>query len=365
VKEDDIKIIGVIDEEPFDFRTWSGISYYLFSSLARKSVLHTAISAEPPKWLTNSYKLLSFHSELTKWKFKYHINTNYYKQMTRSALKKVRKLDQDDYNCILQVGAWYDMTNINGKKTVSYHDGNLSTLLKSPYGYPKVREKYIRRALTYEKELYQKMDIILPMSQWLADSFIRDFEVSARKVIPIGAGINLPYVAEIEAKSYEKPNILFVGRDFKRKGGKQLLEAFNVVRREIKGANLTIIGPHLKDLPEGVKCLGFLPKGSKKGLELLLKEYSSASVYVMPSWYEPFGIVFAEAMAHKLPCIGTNICAMPEIGDTAALTTRLIELLSDQRMCKEMGERAYLKYSENYTWDQVAHKIIEQIRNRR
>ena len=53
----------------------------------------------------------------------------------------------------------------------------------------------------------------------------------------------------------------------------------------------------------------------KRAQNTLPYYYSAAEVVVMPSFYEPFGIVFAEAMAHKLPCIGGNSCAIPEIID--------------------------------------------------
>jgi glycosyltransferase involved in cell wall biosynthesis len=95
----------------------------------------------------------------------------------------------------------------------------------------------------------------------------------------------------------------------------------------------------------------------------------------MPSLYEPFGIVFGEAMAHRCPCIGTNICAMPEIiehgrtgfvvapRDTATLAKRMIDLLKEPLMAREFGERAYEKYMRDLTWDAVASKICDRTMN--
>src|SRR5262249_15908333 len=200
-------------------------------------------------------------------------------------------------------------------------------------------------------------------------------DVDRRKVTPVGAGINLPYIRQIGTKRYDEPNILFVGKDWDRKGGQYLLEAFTRVRQEVKHATLTIIGPTISDCPEGVRCIGNIAKSDKTGIETLLTEYSCASVFAMPSLYEPFGIVFAEAMAHKLPCVGTNICAIPEmidngvngyvvpVKDSQALATRLIDLLKNPGMCKEFGDNAFKKYSENYTWDRVTQKIVERIRS--
>jgi glycosyltransferase involved in cell wall biosynthesis len=334
-----LKLVGVIDEDPFATQTWSGISPYLFGALQRRGVLHHAVSAQPSRATQLKYKLLSVQPTKSRWRFKYHLNLGYYGRMTEAARRRLAEFDPGQYQVILQIGAWYDMTGWSGKRVVSYHDGNLARLLASPYGYPPIARRHIQAALDYERALYNRLDLIFPMSRWLADSFINDNGVPSRKVIPIGAGINLPRIREIVNKDYTAPRILFVGKDFERKGGPALLKAFERVRREIPDAELTIIGPVLPSPPAGVRCLGFISKGDPAGLERLLAEYERATVFAMPSLYEPYGIVFAEAMAHRLPCIGADNCAMPEIirqgntgfvvpvGDDAALANRLIELL--------------------------------------
>lgn len=369
-----LKILGVIDEDPFHCRTWSGSSLYFFRALQEKHVLYNAISAQPPMLSQWVHKLRSANLDVAKWRFKYHLNTRYFDIMTKTALKRLSELAQHAYNVILQVGAWYDLTKRPDRLTVSYHDGNLHTRLTSPYGHPEIPAKFIKEALNYEKQLYHKMDHIFTMSRWLADSFVREFHVSPSKITPVGAGVNLPYLKQIKDKCYAEPKILFVGHDFKRKGGLQLLEAFRIVRDAIKHTSLTIIGPRLSGTPDKVTCYDYISKHTDDGLELLLNQYSSASIFVMPSLYEPFGIAFAEAMAHKLPCIGTNVCAIPEIidhghngylvrpGDSLSLAKRIIELLEDPQLCREMGEKGYRKYEQNYTWSRVADRMIERIR---
>lgn len=373
MKRNGVKILGVISGDPFNCKTWSGSSYYLFSALRRNGWLYDAISAKPTKIVDYFYRLTNFHPELEKWKFKYHIDVDYFKQQTKSALAKINQIPDQNYNIILQIGAWYDLTKRRDKITISYHDGNFQTMLDSPYGYPNTSPKYIDRALVYEKTLYAKTDRIFTMSKWLAGSFTKDFGVRSETVIPIGAGINLPYVKEITERGDDEKKILFVGIAFERKGGKYLLEAFNLVKKEIKNATLTIIGPKLENLPEGVKCLNYITKFTEEGLDILLHEYASSSVFVLPSLYEPFGIAFLEAMAHRLPCVGTNVCAMPEIidhgvngylvppRDSRLLAGRIIDTFKDSKARREMGDNAYTKYINNYTWDQVTKKMIESI----
>jgi len=369
----DFRLVGVVDEDPFATQTWSGISPYLFGALRAHGVLRGAVAAQPPRITSLLYQLLSVQPRMDRWRFKYQLNLGYYRRMTATARRRVRAFAPDDYDVILQIGAWYDLTGWSGKTVVSYHDGNLARLLDSPYGYPPISPRLIRRALDYERALYGRLDLIMPMSRWLADSFIRDNGVPSRKVVPVGAGINLPHVRSITDKDYSAGRILFVGRGFERKGGPVLLRAFARVRREIPDAELTIIGPILSDPPPGVRCLGFISKTDPEGIERLLTAYEQATVFAMPSLYEPYGIVFAEAMAHRLPCVGTDICAMPEIiregetghvvppNDDDTLAARLIALLRDPRACADMGAAGYAKYRREHTWEAVTARMCEAI----
>ncbi len=367
------KIVGVIDENPYDPRTWSGSSKYFFNALQNNGILKAAIAAQPARVTQRIFQMLSFQFGMREWKFKYHLNTHYYHKMTATAKQALDQLDPSTYDVIIQIGAWYDLTGYKEKKVVSYHDGNLAALLASPYGYPKINQDWIQKGLRWERELYSKLDLIFPMSRWLADSFVRDFGVDHRKIFPVGAGVNLPQVQEIQGKCYDEPRILFVGKDFRRKGGEDLLEAFSIVRGEIPNAELTVVGADLPSPIDGVRRVGFVSKTTTEGMEALLQEYRRASVFVLPSLYEPFGIAFAEAMAHKLPCIGTNICAMPEIiengktgfvvppGDPTALADKMISMLKDPSLCRAFGEAGYDRYRNKFTWTAVTSGICEII----
>lgn len=368
-----VKIVGVIDEDPFDQRTWSGSSHYFFNALRQKNSLLDAIDAYPSKLLCNWYKLKSFQTDLKAWKFKYHLNTDLFAAMSNIAKKKIEILDREQFNTVLQVGAWYDLTNLN-QLTASYHDGNLATRLASPFGYPNVSKSVTNKTLEHERRLYSRIDLIFPMSRWLANSFIRDFGCAEDKVIPVGAGINLPKVRPVKRDQMHF-NLLTVGKDFERKGGKYLLEAFTIARRQLPQLSLTIIGPTLTSLPDGVHCLGFLDKRTPEGLEKLLDAYENSSAFILPSLYEPFGIAFAEAMAHRLPCIGTRNCAMPEIikenetgllapiANSKGLAEKILDLFADEGQYLRMCNAAYEHYRENYTWEVVTGKIITAIEN--
>ena len=136
---------------------------------------------------------------------------------------------------------------------------------------------------------------------------------------------------------------------------------------------LFIIGSKLKHEPEGVTSFGIVSKNNPDGKHVFRQLYRDANIFVMPSLYEPFGIAFVEAMANRIPCIGTNNCAMPEIiedgkcgflvpiNNSEILAMRIIELLRQPEIAKEMGEYCYKKYLEKYTWEVVANKVLHAV----
>lgn len=104
---------------------------------------------------------------------------------------------------------------------------------------------------------------------------------------------------------------LFVGRDFERKNGPLVLEAFRRVRTNNSETELVIVGQPRDgcDLSEdGVVHYQFIPRN-----KLLDDIMPSADVLVLPSRAEGFGLVLLEAMANGLAVIGVNDFAMPEI----------------------------------------------------
>lgn len=370
------KLLGVIDEDPFSPFTWSGSSTYLFNALRQDGSLYRAISAMPSPERVFLTKLLSFQFGLDKWRFKYHLNANYFRQMTNTAINQLEQTDDASYNTILQIGAWYDLTGYKDKISTSYHDGNLAMRLQSPYGYPRISASIIENALAYERNLYHRMDLIFPMSDWLATSFIKDFSVDPSKIHVVGAGINLPKLAMPSESRGDTKKILFVGKDFARKGGRLLVDAFMRVRKHIRNAELVLVGPSIKNLPDGIRCEGYVSKSDSAGIDRLLSLYSEANLFVLPSLYEPFGIALAEAMAHRLPCIGTRNCAIPEIidhgitgllaevNDERSLADAISTILEDENLAIRMGDAGYKKYEENYRWEVVSRKIRDVIQSR-
>jgi glycosyltransferase involved in cell wall biosynthesis len=228
-----------------------------------------------------------------------------------------------------------------------------------------------QRWLELEKGLYEHAHFIFTTSNNTWNSLINDYGIEPQKVIRVNYGAPLAYDPNFSKTSSNKI-ILFVGKDFKRKGGYVLLDAFKKVRNIIKEAQLIIVGPSnesLKILQPGVSFIGHV-----NDKEMVNQLYKDASVFVMPSYCEPFGLVFLEAMAYKLPCIGTAIDAIPEIiedrktgflvppGDADSLADKLIILLTRNDLLEKMGTEGRKRLDRAFQWDELGEKINYYLR---
>jgi len=235
-----------------------------------------------------------------------------------------------------------------------------------------------RSAVEQERRVYEGAAGIFTFSEWVRRSFIEDMGVAPDRVETVYAGPNLdpasiPLRAD-DGRGVSGADILFVGKEFERKGGDLLVRALRRVRRSVPEATLTIVGPRELRLDEpGVRVLGYLSKDDPQQLAALKGAYAAASVFAFPTRFEPFGIVLLEAMLHSLPCVASAVGAIPEIvaegetgftvavDDEEALAGRLVELLRDPARARRMGAVGRERVLRNFTWDAVADRMTRRI----
>lgn len=222
-----------------------------------------------------------------------------------------------------------------------------------------------------EKETYLKADKVFVMGPHVRTSLIDFYGLDPKKVVAVGGGSNITTELnknpEFREKSYKDRVLLFVGRDFKRKGGGGLLQAFEIVKKKFKDAKLTIVGCRPKVKIDGVEVVG------KLNPDQLEKYYEKAQVFVMPSLFEPWGTVWVEAMTYQLPCIGTNVGSIPYIiedGKTGfivkpknpkEIAERVIYLFENPYIMEQFGREGFLKALKNFTWGKVVDTIVKEM----
>jgi glycosyltransferase involved in cell wall biosynthesis len=103
------------------------------------------------------------------------------------------------------------------------------------------------------------------------------------------------------------------------------------------------------------------------------KFFLQASVFCLPTTLEPFGIVFLEAMAHKLPVIGTRIGAIPDFishgenglmvqpDNATELADSITGLLDSPGKCKAFGDFGHRLFWNRYTWANTGRLMKKEI----
>jgi starch synthase len=358
---------GSIGSDPQSPKTWSGIAVFLVDAMTAAGILDRAVGIAVPR-LRNSVLLAkNFNRNRSVWRSNYYFDPAYRRALTRAAGRV-----SVSSPFLLQAGHMFSLPDaFPDKKCISYHDGNLPERLKSGFGLAGISPQRIDQALRYEEQVAGQMTAVFTFSEYLRQSFITDYHVPAERVINVGGGINLTHFPEVAlGKSYTAPRILFIGADFRRKGGPQLLEAFRIVRDTIPAAELHIAGPtSLEHIPAGVHFHGHLSKADPAQKEKLESLFRDASLFVLPSLYEPFGIAPLEAMLYQLPCIVTDGWALRESvtpglngdlvpkGSVDGLATKMLELLSNPDRLAVMGRQGRDLVLGSYTWSAVSSRM--------
>jgi alpha-maltose-1-phosphate synthase len=202
------------------------------------------------------------------------------------------------------------------------------------------------------KELaeYDEADLITVPSQFAASSFTAS-GVASRKIhiLPYGTNISLFRRSAPRDRVFR---VLFVGTAGLRKGLPYFLEAIRPLA-SLPDFEVCLIGgaeanaaPFLARYRDHVRDLGFVPRVR------LPEHYSRASVLVLPSIEEGFGLVQLQAMACGLPIIATpntgaadlftrNQCGfLVGLRDPDAIRERILQLYEDRQLLEDMSQRA-------------------------
>lgn len=186
-------------------------------------------------------------------------------------------------------------------------------------------------------------------------------------------GVNPP--KEIRMPSYESKTALFLGRVHPVKGLPLLVEAWDRVRPP--GWSMRVVGPdeegHCADIEAMVKRADLAEQWSFEGSlegDFKRQAFEDASLFILPTHSENFGIAVAEALAHGIPVISTH--GAPWAGLTAegcgwwtpvsveglANALKMATNCSPQDL-QSMGQRGRLWMQRDFSWASVAASMVQ------
>lgn len=236
----------------------------------------------------------------------------------------------------------------------------------------RIMTAFVKKKNEMARQFYEDCAGVFTMSSWLREDLIKHTGLPKNKVHCVGGGCSID-VSRIDLSQKQGNRFLFVGKDWERKNGALVVHAFNLLKKRQEGRNLElyIVGPQRQPaeaVGEGIYYLGRLTH------EQLVDVYNRCDYYVMPSQFEAYGLVFAEALCFGLPCIGKRICAMPEFiqdgengylinGDDAEeLANAMGKVLCDDKIVRNVQAKRDW-YIDTYSWDSVVDRILKIMRN--
>lgn len=247
--------------------------------------------------------------------------------------------------------------------------------------------------LAMEQELMLGADGVRAISAAIA----RDIEKAYKFSFPAGqvkiAPLGMPDVAAPPAGAPPAANapvrVLFVGRLEPRKGIDTLLAAVPQILARNPAVQFDILGDDTLPVPgtkttyreafvatkTGQLASAHIDFAGRVDQERLVAAYAACDIFVAPSRFESFGLVFVEAMRAGKPVIGCLAGGMPEVveqdvtgllvvpGDADALAAAILRLAGSAELRAAMGDAGRRRFLDHFTDDQMADASLQLYRH--
>jgi glycosyltransferase involved in cell wall biosynthesis len=237
----------------------------------------------------------------------------------------------------------------------------------------KIRVRRWYSFLRMQKRVVRRLPYIITVSEASRADLGSDFRIPRERFRVIPNGINTDNFYPL--KNLKRSDNLLIttnSADTPLKGLRYLLDAVAQIRRT-RDIRLVVIGKPKKDgvvekmirdlsLRETVLFTGRI------GAEEFPRYYAEATIAVIPSLYEGFGMPAGEAMACGVPVISTTGGALPEVvgeagvlvppGNAAALRDAIVLLLDNPQLRRKLGEAGLARVNNSFTWRHAAEKTV-------
>lgn len=264
------------------------------------------------------------------------------------------------------------------RKPIVYH---VHSVDRAEYELGQEPSPWLAHSQTQEQAI-RAADRLIALAQGEADLIERYYPEARNKVRVVGNGIEDTDDARTAAFACDDagaPLILYSGRLVERKGIRELLAALPAVMEAAPASQAVLAGgpPSLSGhqvasqwlgrehpLADRIHFTGWLTP------EDVSSWYRRADILVVPSRYEPFGMVVLEGMLYGLPIVAAAVGGPAEIldqgrtgllfppGDVEAFSAALMSLLDDVNTRRQIGRAAAVEVRRKWLW---SRRVIEML----
>lgn len=242
----------------------------------------------------------------------------------------------------------------------------------------------VKAAHRQEKSALDRCSVAIFSSEWAARTAIENYHTAPGKVkvLPYGANIDTDLSFDqikmiVNKKRSHTCKLLFMGVDWKRKGGDVAFAVTKYLNEHHCKAELTIIGSdpenlEKEDIPSYIRPLGFISKSTPSGKQQIQKILEESHFLLLPTEADCTPIVFAEANSWGVPCITTNVGGIPSVitnhvngvmfatGEPVENYAAFIrEYFTNYEKYTGLAYSSYNEYLKRLNWEATGRKLKE------
>lgn len=380
-----IKLAFISEVDLDDITALSGTSYKIKRAFEKRGVNVIKIdNLNKNKSLRSLYvRLLSvINRKILKRNFKDYWTRVKSKDYSKAAMKKLRN---EDFDIIF---TWHtpilSYLKIN-KPKVLYTDANINLLIDFYPDFYGFSDRFVKRAQFITKNALENATIAAFSSDWASNSAIKDYNISPEKVKTITLGCNIDHNLKnkeidhiIDNRDQNEIQLLFIGVDWKRKGGEKAYDILNYIAKLEQKVKLHIIGiknieNQLKNNPNVIHH-GFINKGTPDGKKKMEDIFKSIHFLVLPTKADCTPMVFAELNSFGVPAISHDIGGISSIiindvngktfpidADAEHIGNTICQLFNNKATYRKLAKSSFNEYEARLNWDYTADKLLKEI----
>lgn len=375
-----MKVAFVSDLDARNIRSWSGSTYCMWNGLAKAGAdvdLITPLAVPRKKWFAGVGKAWKALGRTYSYRGEPSVLNAFARQV--SAELSVRPRPDVIFSC--------GKPPIAALRTdipmVFADDGSVPAITRLYPGLNRLTRRCVEQMRTAERGLLSRALLGTYASEWAAEAARREYPESAPKVVSI------PWGANIECRRTESDiedlimlrrmsrefRVLFIGVDWRRKGGGLVLDACARAHGRGVPIRLDLVGclpPG--SMPDFVHVHGFIAKTNPDGREQIDALYRQAHVLFVPSRAEAYGVVFAEASSYGIPSLSTAVGGIPSVvsdgvngrlfppdADVVYYADALAYWWQSPDEYARICRSAFHHYQERLTWESFGRSILDRI----
>lgn len=352
-----MRIAFVSSLNPHDPHSWSGTLYHITRTLSKAHRL---------EWIGQDVVSAFYTFQSSK--------NGLYPEKYAPLFGKIisEKVNASDYDILIVRDSFLgSFLNIN--IPIFYVGDTTFHLFKDYLGIP--FGKYEQTADRVEEKMIETADRVIFSSEWARNDAVNHYHAKKSKIHVVEFGANIPhpsdYLAEIAT---DVCNLVFIGRNWKKKGGDKVLGAYKKLKSEGFPCTCTLIGsvpPDFSDNEDSdLTLIPFLDKSKPEDMERLCNILKTAHFLVLPTEFDAFGIVFCEASAYGVPSIAANVGGvsqpvregkngflLPPDATAEDYAEKIKVVFSDKKNYLKLRQLSRREYETRLNWDVWGEKV--------